>query len=54
MMLLTIMLNERKNIAAIPEPHVSPEMQSGSRRPQSYMILFQSSPVEMENNNEKL
>ena len=35
-------------------PHVSPSMQSGSVCVQSYMILFQSSPVDMENSRRKL
>ena len=54
MMLLTSMLKNRKNTEAIGEPHVFPGMQSGAVLLQSYMTLFQSSPVEIENNIIKL
>ena len=49
------MMKDRKKIGAMPEPQVSPDMQlsSGSLQ-QSYIILFQSSPVEMEKRREKL
>ena len=53
-MLLTIMMNDRKNTGAIGEPHVLPEMQFGGTSMQSYMILFQSSPVDMEKSSKKL
>ena len=52
--LLTIRLKERKKIGAMVEPHVLSGMQSGGNLIVSYMILFQSSPVDMEKSKEKL
>ena len=43
-----------KNNGARDVPQVFPGMQFGSNLMQSYMILFQSSPVDIENNREKL
>ena len=54
MMLETIMLKVRKKSGAIPEPQVLSGMQSAEVSIVSYMILFQSSPVEIENRSEKL
>ena len=54
MMLETIMLKVRKNSGAMPEPQVLSGMHSGVVSIVSYMILFQSSPVEIENRSEKL
>ena len=54
MMCVTIRMNDRKKTGAMLVPHVLPGIQSGSVRMQSYMILFQSSPVEIAKSNWKL
>lgn len=54
MMCVTIRMNDRKKTGAIELPHVFPSMQLGATFIQSNMILFQSSPVAIENNREKL
>ena len=48
MMLLTIILKLRKKTGAIEFPHVLPGMQLGGVRMQSYIMIFQSSPVDIE------
>ena len=53
-MLETIMMNDRKKTGAIVDPQVFPGMQSGPVCIVSYIILFQSSPVDIENSKEKL
>ena len=47
-------MKERKKTGAILEPHVFPSMQSGANLIQSYIMRFQSSPVEIEKSKEKL
>lgn len=47
-MLLTIILKLRKKTGAIEFPHVLPGMQLGGVRMQSYIMIFQSSPVDIE------
>ena len=54
MMLETSMMNIMKNTGAIGEPHVLPGIQSADVFIVSYMIRFQSSPVDMEKSSEKL
>jgi len=53
-MLETIMMNERKKTGAMVDPHVLPGIHPGPVFIVSYIILFQSSPVDIENNREKL
>ena len=47
-------MKDRKKRGAKPVPQVFPSMQSEEVFMQSYMILFQSSPVEIEKSNSKL
>ena len=54
MMLLTIMMKDRKKRDASDEPHVLPGMQFGGSRLQSNIMRFQSSPVETEKSIMKL
>ena len=54
MTLVTTMMNVRKKTGAIDEPQVLSGTQSGGSRIVSNMILFQSSPVEIEKSREKL
>ena len=54
MTLVTTMMNVRKKTGAIDEPQVLSGIQSGGNRIQSYMNLFQSSPVAIEKSREKL
>jgi len=54
MMFVTSMMKIMKKIGAIGEPHVLPGMQSGANLIVSYMIRFQSSPVDIEKSSEKL
>ena len=54
-MFVTIIMKHMKKSGASPvDTQFFPGMQSGSTCIQSYMILFQSSPVDIENNSEKL
>ena len=50
----TIMMNDRKKTGAMEMPHVLSGMHSGDVSIVSYMILFQSSPVDIEKRSEKL
>ena len=54
MMFVTSIMKMMKNTGAMVEPHVLPGMQSGPVFIVSYIILFQSSPVDMEKSSEKL
>ena len=47
-------MKDMKYTAAYSLPQVSPAIQSGAVLLQSYMILFQSSPVEIEKSKRKL
>jgi len=54
MTLLTTMMKVRKKTGAILEPQLTSGSHSGGNRIVSYMIRFQSSPVEIEKSSEKL
>ena len=53
MILLTIIMNDKKKTGAMLEPQVLPGIQFGGTSIVSYIILFQSSPVEIEKSREK-
>ena len=52
--LVTSMMKIMKNSGASGEPQFNPGVHSGSVSKQSYMTLFQSSPVATENKSMKL